>query len=238
MQVTVLFFATLKELAQQKKITWSSPVEQTTVAGLRHELMLKFPHMEENLRVALCAINEEFAFDPEPITDGDEVAFFPPVSGGSGVQPELFLLPYEPFDHDAIIQAISTPEAGAVVVFSGLVRGVTHKQGHLPNTERLEYEAYEPMAKAKMRQVADEIRAKFSGVIGIALVQRLGVLDVGDNTVLVACSSAHRDSGCFEGARYGIDRLKEIIPVWKKEVSPEGSQWIEGDYTPTTDDKA
>ena len=69
-------------------------------------------------------------------------------------------------------------------------------------------------------------------MIGIAIVQRLGKLEVGQNTVLIACSSPHRDDGCFEAARYGIDRLKEIVPVWKKEVSSESARWIEGEYRP------
>jgi molybdopterin synthase catalytic subunit len=129
---------------------------------------------------------------------------------------KYFACPTKPIDHDELIEAISTPEAGAVVFFSGLVRGTTQKEGHIPQTEYLEYEAYESMALAKMQQVAREIREQYPDVLGIAMVQRLGKLAVGDNTVLIACSSAHRDSGCFEAARYGIDRLKEIVPVWKK----------------------
>ncbi len=105
-------------------------------------------------------------------------------------------------------------------------------------TERLEYEAYEPMALAKMQQVAREIREQYPLVQGIAIVQRVGVLEVGQNTILIACSSGHRDQGCFEAARYGIDRLKEIVPVWKKEVRADGSAWVEGHYVPQPDDRA
>jgi len=108
----------------------------------------------------------------------------------------------------------------------------------MPETEFLEYEAYEPMAIAKMKQVAQEIREQFPKVQGIAMAQRLGKLAVGQNTVLIACSSAHRTDGCFEAARYGIDRLKEIVPVWKKEVGPDGAMWVEGDYVPDESDKA
>ena len=93
------------------------------------------------------------------------------------------------------------------------------------------------MALAKMRQVAAEIREQWPKVQGIAIAQRLGLLEVGQNTVLIACSSAHRDDGCFEAARYGIDRLKEIVPVWKKEISPDGESWIEGDYHPSPEDR-
>ena len=116
------------------------------------------------------------------------------------------------------------------------MRGTTAKDGHLPETQYLEYEAYKPMALAKMKQVADEIRARWGEVEGIAIIQRIGKLRVGDNTVLCACSSPHRDDGCFEAARYGIDRLKEIVPVWKKEVGAAGETWIEGDYQPKSSD--
>ncbi|GBL18804.1 molybdopterin synthase catalytic subunit [Anaerolineaceae bacterium] len=92
------------------------------------------------------------------------------------------------------------------------------------------------MAEEKMRQVADEIRARWPAVEGIAIVQRVGTLLPGTPTVLIACSAAHRDTGVFEAARYGIDRLKEIVPVWKKEVGPDGEQWLEGSYVPVRAD--
>jgi molybdopterin synthase catalytic subunit len=112
-----------------------------------------------------------------------------------------------------------------------MVRGVTTR-GEAHETSYLEYEAYIPMAEAKMAQVALEIRARWPAVEGIAIVQRIGNLDPGTPTVLIACSAAHRDTGVFEAARYGIDRLKEIVPVWKKEVSPGGEAWVEGEYIP------
>ena len=112
-----------------------------------------------------------------------------------------------------------------------MVRGVTTRDNP-HETVYLEYEAYKPMAEAKMKQVADEIRAKWPTVEGIAIVQRIGRLYPRTPTVLIACSSPHRDTGVFEAARYGIDRLKEIVPVWKKEVGPQGEEWVEGDYIP------
>jgi molybdopterin synthase catalytic subunit len=116
-----------------------------------------------------------------------------------------------------------------------MVRGMTER-GEPHETLYLEYEAYQPMAEAKMRQVADEVRQRWPEVQGIAIVQRVGRLEVSTPTVLIACTAAHRDTGVFEAARYGIDRLKEIVPVWKKEVSPSGQEWVEGEYIPQRDD--
>ena len=132
---------------------------------------------------------------------------------------------------DALLVQVTLPTTGAAAVFTGMVRGVTSR-GEAHETLYLEYEAYTPMAEAKMRQVADEIRSRWPLVEGIGIVQRVGRLYPKTPTVLIACTAAHRDSGVFEAARYGIDRLKEIVPVWKKEVSPEGEFWVEGEYIP------
>lgn len=151
--------------------------------------------------------------------------------------PTIFQITHDTLDLDALVASITLPSTGAACVFTGMVRGVTSR-GDAHNTSYLEYEAYVPMAEAKMKQVADEIRAKWPTVEGIAVVQRIGRLDPGTPTVLIACSAAHRDTGVFEAARYGIDRLKEIVPIWKKEVGPDGEEWVEGNYMPTQDDKA
>lgn len=236
MQLNILLFATLKDIAGRSRITLTMPAESATVEAVKKALGGEYPEMIENLQVALTSVNQEFAFATDSVKDGDEVAFFPPVSGGDGQHPEIIRLADSPIDHDELIAAITTPATGAVCLFSGMVRGQTDLEGHLPQTEYLEYEAYEPMALAKMRQVAAEIRERWSLVQGIVIIQRVGRLSVGQNTVLIACSSGHRDQGCFEAARYGIDRLKEIVPVWKKEVGENGSSWIEGAYIPTASD--
>jgi molybdopterin synthase catalytic subunit len=237
MQVKVLLFATLKDIAGQSSLMLILPDDPATVADVRRTLVARYPKMKANAEAAIAAVNEEYAFNEDAVKNGDTVAFFPPVSGGSQDYPEIYRLAHESIDHDEIINAITVPETGAVCLFSGTVRGKTNKAGDLLETERLEYEAYEPMAVAKMRQVAAEIRERWPLVQGIAIVQRVGVLAVGQNTVLIACSSGHRDQGCFEAARYGIDRLKEIVPVWKKEVSSDGSAWVEGHYMPSSADR-
>jgi len=134
-------------------------------------------------------------------------------------------------DLNELLARITLASTGAAAIFTGMVRGVT-TQGDAHETEYLEYEAYIPMAEAKMKQVADEIRAKWTSIEGIAIVQRIGRLYPKTPTVLIACTAAHRGTGVFEAARYGIDRLKEIVPIWKKEVSPDGQFWVEGDYIP------
>ena len=178
------------------------------------------------------SINREFALDEDLVPADAEVAFFPPVSGGVEAEfPTIFRIPEDALDLDDLVAQITLPTTGAACIFSGMVRGVTTR-GEAHDTAYLEYEAYEPMAEAKMAQVAREIRERWPIVEGIAIVQRIGRLDPGTPTVLIACSAAHRDTGVFEAARYGIDRLKEIVPVWKKEVGPGGEAWVEGDYIP------
>lgn len=146
--------------------------------------------------------------------------------------PTIFSIQEGDLDLNALLEQITLPSTGAACFFTGMVRGETNKEGLPPQTEYLEYEAYVPMAEAKMKQVSDEIRERWPTVEGIAIVQRIGRLYPETPTVLIACTAAHRDTGVFEAARYGIDRLKEIVPIWKKEVGPAGDTWIEGQYTP------
>jgi molybdopterin synthase catalytic subunit len=237
MKVNVLLFATLKDIAGCQHLTLALSEPQATVADVRTALLALHPQIEANLKAAIAAVNQEYAFAEDPVQDGDEVAFFPPVSGGSADYPEIFRLAGEPLDLDEVVVSVTVPATGAVCIFSGMVRGETDNAGHVVETSLLEYEAYEPMALAKMRQVAEEIRRQWPLVQGIAIVQRVGTLEIGQNTILIACSSGHRDQGCFEAARYGIDRLKEIVPVWKKEFRPDGSSWVEGHYMPTARDR-
>ncbi len=149
--------------------------------------------------------------------------------------PTFFAVTEDEIDLNALLAQITLASSGAAAIFTGMVRGIT-KRGEARETEFLEYEAYKPMAEEKMKQVADEIRAKWPTVEGIAIVQRIGKLFPKTPTVLIACTAAHRDTGVFEAARYGIDRLKEIIPIWKKEVGSDGQFWIEGDYIPERGD--
>jgi molybdopterin synthase catalytic subunit len=238
MRVNILLFATLKDIVGRPRLAIALSEPRATVADVRAALLALYPQIEANLNAAIASVNQEYAFAEDPVRDGDEVAFFPPVSGGNGEYPEIFRLADEPLDMDELVASITVPATGAVCIFSGMVRGETAGRGSVAETSALEYEAYEPMALLKMRQVAEEIRRQWPLVQGIAIVQRIGRLEVGQNTILIGCSSGHRDEGCFEAARYGIDRLKEIVPVWKKEFRPDGSSWVEGHYLPTTGDRS
>lgn len=145
--------------------------------------------------------------------------------------PTIYSITESEIDLDDLLAKITLTSTGAAAIFTGMVRGVTSR-GDAHQTEYLEYESYIPMAEAKMKQVAEEIRERWPVVEGIAIVQRIGKLYPKTPTVLIACTAAHRDTGVFDAARYGIDRLKEIVPVWKKEVGPDGQEWVEGDYIP------
>ncbi len=145
--------------------------------------------------------------------------------------PTVFSITEDEIDLNDLLAKITLTSTGAAAIFTGMVRGVTARENP-HETAYLEYEAYVPMAEAKMKQVADEIRVRWPVIEGIAIVQRIGKLYPKTPTVLIACTAAHRDTGVFDAARYGIDRLKEIVPVWKKEVSPDGESWVEGDYIP------
>lgn len=142
--------------------------------------------------------------------------------------PTYCLITEDPLDINAITTYITAPTTGVVVVFTGIVRAITTR-GNAHQTTYLEYEAYAPMAEAKMHQIADEIRAHWPDIEGIVIIQRVGHLDPATPTTVIACAASHRDSGVFEGTSYGINRLKEIVPVWKKEVGPQNQTWVEGD---------
>ncbi len=233
MHLEVKLYATLRDRAKARQVGVDLE-ENATVATLFDCLAQEHPALVPALATCVVAINQEFAFPATPIHPGDEVALFPPVSGGSGSPPPptVARITSEALDLNRIVQSLTLPTTGAVVTFTGAVRGEEPDK----QVSHLFYEAYTPMAESKLRQVADEMRARFPAIEGIALIQRVGELPAGEPTVLVAVSSPHRDQGCFEAARYGIDRLKEIVPVWKKEIGPNGEQWIEGHYAPQIGD--
>lgn len=238
MELTIRLFATLKDRAGQDKITIQLS-QPATVQTLLTTLAEAYPALQPSLPTALVAVNRNFAFPETAVQPNDEIALFPPVSGGAEwPHPTYFAISQTAPDLNAIHAHLAQPDVGAVVSFTGSVRGATNREGLPSETLYLEYEAYSSMAEQKMGQIAEEIWARWPQVKGIAIVQRVGQLQIGDMTTYVACAAGHRDQGVFEAARYGIDRLKEIVPVWKKEVGSDSSVWVEGHYRPTEEDNS
>jgi len=223
MRVHVLFFGQLKE------ITGVSEEDAELSEGARVEDLFerygrRFPKLAEFRPSIAASVNQEYTGWRAPLSTGDEVAFLPPVSGGqqAAVVDDIFLLVREPIQSRELIESLKAPEDGAVVVFDGFVRN--NFKGR--RTLYLEYEAYEPMAYAKMREIGAQIREKFT-IHRLAIAHRLGRLEIGDTSVLIAVSSPHR-SAAFDACRYAIDTLKRAVPIWKKEYFAGGAVWAEG----------
>ena len=205
-----------------------------TVAHLMERLSADYPAAGPQLRRALVAINQEYVDLSQPLAPDDEVAVFPPVSGGGSdetTQKKVITfagLSPDPIDPLALSEMVAEPGTGSVVTFAGLVRDNNLGRG----VRYLEYEAYPGMAETKLRQIVDEARERWSAIRGVAVVHRTGHLEIGEMAVLVAVGAPHRGDGAFEAARHIIDRTKEIVPIWKKEAWADGEEWLEGDYRP------
>jgi len=230
---SIIFFATLKDKIGAGKLDVQFPSEPT-VSELRVYLVQQYPAVKPFLVHSIASVNRQYAFDDDRIPQDAEVALFPPVSGGTEL-PTIIKVSVEPLDLNGLLAEMVQDTTGAACIFTGVVRSLTQR-GEFHLTTSLVYEAYIPMAEEKMEQVAEEIRMRWPDIEGIGIIQRIGHLDTGTPTVAIACTSSHRDCGIFEAARYGIDRLKEIVPVWKREIGPQGEMWIEGKYQPKRGD--
>jgi MoaE-MoaD fusion protein len=225
MRVRVLFFGQLKDITgvAQEEAELS---EGARVQDLFERYGRKFPKLASFRDSIATSVNQEYANWRAPLSSGDEVAFLPPVSGGQqpAVAEDVFQIVREVIRPQEIIESLRTPEDGALVIFDGFVRN--NFKGK--ETLYLEYEAYEPMALAKMREIGTEIRVKFP-VHRVAIVHRLGRLEIGETSVFIAVSSAHR-AAAFDACRFAIDTLKRVVPVWKKEYFAGGAVWAEGEF--------
>ena len=227
--VTVLFFAYLKETVGANSMKVELPAH-SDVKELKVKLIRDHPLLKERLSNTITSINRQFADESTIVPPDAEIAFFPPVSGGDQ-KPVIIQVSEAKIDVNEITSKLINPQVGGICIFLGIVRGSDPKQaGH--DTRSLEYQAYIPMAREKMIQIAEEIRTKWQDIFGIAIIQQLGVFQLGEVSVIIACSSSHRDQGIFEACRFAIDRLKQIVPVWKKETGGNGVTWIEGEYIP------
>jgi len=224
MRVHVLFFGQLKEITGVTEED-AELSEGARVEDLFERYGRRFPKLAEFRPSIAASVNQEYAGWRAPLSTGDEVAFLPPVSGGqqAAVADDIFLLVREPIVSRELLENLKAPEDGAVVVFDGFVRN--NFKGR--RTLYLEYEAYEPMAYAKMREIGAQIRTKFQ-IHRLAIVHRLGRLEIGDTSVLIAVSSPHRGAA-FDACRYAIDTLKRAVPIWKKEYFAGGAVWAEGE---------
>lgn len=225
----VLFFGVLKDVVGRAE----EHLDLETGATLGHVFDLycgRFPRMREMAGSIVLARNHAFAPRAAAIGDGDEIAFLPPVSGGSDFVRQIsenghfFALTHYPIQPRKIAECLLRGEDGAVVTFEGVVRNNTNGR----HTHFLDYECYEPMAIRLMADIGREIAGSYA-IDRIALVHRLGRMLIGETSVVVIVTAAHRKAA-FDAALEGINRLKRVVPIWKKEHFADGEVWVEGEW--------
>ncbi len=216
--MTVMLFAGLREAARAETIAVDvSP--GATASDLLARVEEQFPALRGRVRGCRLAIDHVFADGTDPVDGARELAIIPPVSGGHDGPPRI-LLTAAPLRLADVVAVVEHPGAGGIATFTGNVR--RHSRGE--TIERLEYEAYAPMATAVMTTIADGIEAEIDGT-RVAIHHRIGVLQVPETAVVIAASAPHR-AEAFAACRAAIERLKEDVPIWKKEVAQSGATWI------------
>ena len=232
MQIRVLFFGMLKDLAGRASDSLSLPEDATLGDVLRHYHQA----IPQDLVASLAmSVNQEYAGPDVRLKSGDEVALLPPVSGGSIVgspgapgsgNSRHAAIVSGAIDTASLLKAIKQPEDGAAVVFEGIVRNNTRGR----RTLYLDYEAYEEMALKQMEELAERALVDFK-IRDVAIVHRLGRLEIGETSVLIVVASAHR-AAAFDACRWLIDTLKRTVPIWKKEYFDDGAVWAAGESFP------
>lgn len=230
MELRILFFAGLRERAGTGELVVDGLPEALTVGALKRELERRHPELG-SLEHVSGVVAERYVDDGTALQSGQEVALLPPVSGGEpdDVERGVFELAREPLDLDALRRRVEHPTCGAVVLFSGNVRETNRGE----DVARIDYEAFEAMAHPEMARIFERCRAEHGDGDGarpelalrLLCVHRVGTVDVGESSVVVAAASPHRDAA-FRAARFLIDELKQSLPVWKKEVYADGHHWI------------
>jgi molybdopterin converting factor subunit 1 len=195
----------------------------STVADVYDALRKAHASLEANRESVRVAVNQEFSDWDVIVANGDEVAFIPPVSGGAHSVGVVFELTTDPLDARRLEAAVANKGAGAICTFTGVVRDSSRGR----SVTHLEYEAYAEMATAEMRKIAGEIAERWPEA-RVAMAHRTGRLEIGEASVIVSVSCPHR-AEAIDACRWGIDRLKESVPIWKKEHAADGTYWIEGD---------
>jgi len=228
MKLKVMLFARLKELAGQETIEIDVDPE-SKIGDLWKLLCDRYPKLKTAESNVLFSQNQEFAGPQAELHEGDEVAVFPPVSGGCGdsepvlranADGNVIQIIRSPIPFEPLIAQLSRPEDGAVVVFSGIVRDNTGGR----KTRFLEYEAYVPMALRKMYEIGQALKQKWN-IDRVGMVHRLGRLEIGEASIVIVVTSSHRKDA-FAACQYAIDTLKSIVPIWKKEHYDDGEVWV------------
>ena len=231
MRIRVLFFGVLRDVAGLREDSLDLP-EGGRLETVFEHYAARFPRLREMASSIVMAHNQQFSPLTVPLAEGDEVAFLPPVSGGAGSYSHeiaseaghFFGLTRDPIDSALIARRLLRGADGAIVNFEGVARDNTKGR----STRYLEYECYEPMAIQTMARIGGEIASSFA--IGrIAMVHRLGRVEIGEASVVVIVTAPHRRPA-FEAALEGINRLKRLVPVWKKEFFVDGEVWVEGEW--------
>jgi MoaE-MoaD fusion protein len=216
MKVRIKYFAAARERAgvseEELELAEGAPVSALLAA-----LVARHPALERLIPHLRVAVNEEFAALTEVVPAGAEVALIPPVAGGGSARFAIFSAPLE---LQRVVDAVSGPGQGGLVTFSGAVRDNTKGK----KVMRLEYEAYEPMALKKMELIAQEAAERWPGA-QVAIHHRTGVLKPGELAVVIAASAPHRKEA-FRACEHAIDRLKQDVPIWKREVFEDGEVWV------------
>ena len=229
MRVRVLLFGVLKDIFQRTEDSLDLSPDATVSDLLKHYRELA-PEKAKFFHSLALAVNRQYASPGDRLRDGDEVALLPPVSGGAEtVAPEESYqceIVRERIRTEQIVECMKQGEDGAVVVFEGIVRNHTRHR----RTLFLDYEAYEPMALNQMNSLAEKVLANYK-VREIAIIHRLGRLEIGETSVLIAVASAHR-AAAFDACRFAIDTLKRTVPIWKKEHFADGVVWADGEPFP------
>lgn len=228
MEIRVLFFGLLKDICGHSEERIDLP-EGATAGSVFDHYAAVFPRLRQMASSIVLARNHEFAKISDRLVEGDEVALLPPVSGGSAYEitdpaGHFFALTRRPIDLRDLEHRLLQGCDGASVTFQGVVRNNTSGR----KTLRLEYECYEPMAIRKMAEIGREIAAQHA-ISRIGMVHRLGLLEIGEASVAVVVAAPHRRPA-FDAALEGINRLKKLVPVWKKEFFEDGEVWVEGDW--------
>jgi molybdopterin synthase catalytic subunit/molybdopterin converting factor small subunit len=224
MRVRVLFFGILKDLVGRASDSLDLR-EGATVADVLSHYEERVPKIREVLHTVALSVNQHYAGPGALLGDDDEVALLPPVSGGASRTTHAAIV-RERIDVQTLTEKIKDPADGASVVFDGMVRNNTRGR----ETLYLEYEAYEEMALKQMEELAEQAIGKFD-VRDVAVVHRLGRLEIGETSVLIVVASAHR-AAAFEACRWLIDTLKRTVPIWKKEYFVDGAVWADGEPFP------